>query len=150
MKRKLIDSKTGPDYFESARFLQHLPIETRKSLDVDQKRAIVSTILDLQKNNPRILREIYLEYPDEDNPQRPGIFKRIYRRADLLIRSFIYEFILQKNERRFAASFADYIFLLMMIGILFAIAIVLIMVLYSFKNLIGVDIFPGVHFFYVE
>jgi hypothetical protein len=149
MKRKDLDPKNADNYLESVRFFSFLPKDVSRTLSTQQKRVIALTILDLQRKNPRILREIYLEQPDESN-KRPTVFKRIKRRFLLFLRGIFYEMVIQKSERRFGASIADYIFLLAVFGVLLLFAITVIFILYGLKSLIGIDLVPGVHFFYVD
>ncbi len=149
MKRKTLAEKKASGYFEGVRFFSFLPKEVADDLSVENKRAIARTILELQKNNPRILKEIYLEQPDKDKA-RLGFFIRLKRRVALMIRIFVFEMLLQKSERRFGASLADYAFLLIVIAMLFTAVVTVVFILYGVKNIIGIDIFPGIHFFYVD
>lgn len=149
MKRKQLDGKHTDTYLENVRFFSHLPKDISRSLSTQQKRVIALTILDLQRQNPRILREIYLEEPDKNN-KRPSVIERIRRRTLLFFREIFYELLIQKSERRFSASIADYFFLLAIIGVVILSTLVLVFVLYSMKNLVGIDLVPGVHFFYVD
>jgi hypothetical protein len=149
MKRKNLDDKDyKSNYLENVRFFKQMPKDVNNSLTSHQKRVIALTIMDLLRKNPRILKEIYMEEPVAD--KRPSIFKRVQRRLLLFIRGFVYEIVLQKSERRFGASIADYLFLLSIVSVLFIGVLAVIFILYSLKNLIGIDIFPGIHFFYVD
>lgn len=72
------------------------------------------------------------------------------RRISLSLRGFWHSLIIQKSEQRADRSLVDYMFLIIATLLVVAAVILLMLLLYGIKNLIGIDIFPGVHFLYVE
>jgi len=141
------EQKRRQAFFENARFFKYLPERTVDSLTQEQRRDIAFTIFELQRSNPRIIQELYLDNPFVNAEQGSKLGKLFKRRIYLTIRTLWYSLVVTKDENRRSNRLADMLFafilaLMTMIG-LFGI----VMALYFTKSAAGIDLMPGMHFF---
>ncbi|MDX8410686.1 MAG: hypothetical protein R8K46_02270 [Mariprofundaceae bacterium] len=147
MKRREIDKALrGKGDGSLARFFLAMPANVRDSLSAEQKRSIIVTILELQRNDPRILDEIYMEQPYPGRaPGQWTHLDRLKRRSGWTFRRFWLAILRQKSERRGRTRFSDYIFLayvIMLVGLLIS---ALFMAAYWIKWFLGIDVMAGSH-----
>lgn len=133
--------------FEDARFFNHVPPRTLDTLTDIQRRDIAHTIFELQRNNPRVLREIYLDNPFIADEQSSEIFRRIKRRFYLVFFSWWGAFKALEDERRRPNRIADLIFMFISSLIVLTIVIFLLILGYMTKSAAGIDLIPGIHLF---
>jgi hypothetical protein len=149
MKRRATHHPRNNYDAAGARFFKHLPTDVSGSLNTRQKRAIAATIVSLQHDNPRILDELYMErpYPGRaDGDWR--IHERVRRRLVWRLRLFWLGLLRQKNERRSRTRAADYLFLLLMAGLLLLPLTLILLFFYVIKShLLGIDLFETFHVF---
>ena len=133
--------------FEHARFFNHVPSRTLDSLTDTQRRDIAHTIFELQRNNPRILQEIYIDNPFVADEAGSPIFRRVKRRFYLLVLNAWNSVKRPEFEGRKANRLADFIFMFLLSGSVFGLVVALILSGYFAKSALGIDLVPGVHLF---
>jgi len=133
--------------FEDARFFNYVPARTLDSLTDIERRDIAHTIFELQRNNPRILREIYLDNPFIADEHGSVILRRIKRRFYLLFFNWWGALRGDSEERRRPNRIADFLFLLILTTIIIVLVLSFIAMGYMTKSAIGIDLFPGMHLF---
>jgi len=147
MKRREIDKALrGKGDGSQARFFLTMPASVRDSLNAEQKRSIIETILELQRNDPRILDEIYMEQPYPGRaPGQWTHLDRLKRRSGWMLRRFWLTILRQKSERRGRTRFSDYIFLAYVIMLIGLLIFILFMTAYWIKWFLGIDVMADSH-----
>lgn len=133
--------------FESARFFRYIPSRTRDTLTDEQRRDIAHTIFELQRNNPRILQEIYLENPFVANEKGSPTIRRAKRRLYLMLRTWWFSRRYTSMEARKSNRLGDFIFMFIVTAVSFSLVILLLVAGYMTKSAVGIDLMPGVHLF---
>lgn len=134
-------------FFENARFFRFLPERTVDSLTQEQRRDIAYTIFELQRSNPRIIQEIYLDNPFVKE-QRGSKFGRLFkRRIYLTLRTLWYSLVVTKDENRRSNRLADMLFAFILALMTMISLFGIVMALYFAKSSAGIDLMPGMHFF---
>lgn len=137
-------------YFENARFFRYLPERSSDSLNEMQRRDIAHTIFELQRTNPRILQEIYLDNPFVSQRQSSRFWRRLQRRFYLIVRSIWYTLVMSEIENRRDNRLADMLFFVILTVLGISMVLGLGFSLYILKSAAGIDLFNGVHLFCVD
>ena len=141
------ESRDRNAYFEHARFFSYIPERTIDSLTEIQRRDIAHTIFELQRSNPRVLQEIYLDNPFISQGTGSRLWRRVKRRFFLVIRSIWFTLFFSQGEKRRENRIADFIFVIIITTIVITLILSLLFSLYVIKSAAGVDLFPGIHLF---
>ena len=151
MTRRKSDKDPRHAYFENARFFKYIPERTADSLNEHQRRDIAHTIFELQRNNPRILQEIYLDNPFVSQTTGSRFMRRFKRRIYLFLRMLWFTFYdMGKTEKRRANRVADGLFIAIIMLVAVLLVLSLLFSLYVIKSSAGIDLFPGMHLFCVD
>lgn len=135
------------------RLFDHMPARLRETLDEEQRKGIVDTIVHLQRHNPRVLDELYMNrpYPGQPDPHRWSVLQRFRRRLLWKLRSIWFVLLAQKGERRWRNRAADYLFVGMVLGLFALLGLTAFFGLWWIKaEVIQIDFIEGYHFFVAD
>lgn len=155
MKRRASASSGRINAYQASceRLFDYMPEGLRESLDEDQRKGIVDTIVHLQRYQPRVLDELYMNrpYPGQPDPHRWSFWGRFRRRALWKLRGLWFVLLAQKGERRWRNRLSDWGFVLVVLLAFALLVLALFWGLWWIKaEVIQIDLIDGYHFFVKE